>query len=108
MNHLLSLIIFTPLLAAAIVTVLTVIPMEKEQRNQIARIVALVASAACCVFGCFLWMAYDGSAAGKIQYIERMTWIPSLGIEYYVGVDGISVSMIILSTLVSLVATLAS
>jgi NADH-quinone oxidoreductase subunit M len=108
MNHLLSLVIFIPLLAAAGIAVLTTIPLSKPARDQLSRFIALGASAACCVLGIYLWLAYDGSAAGKIQYTERAVWIPSLGIEYFVGVDGISVSMIILSTLISFVATIAS
>jgi len=108
MNHFLSLVIFIPLLAAAAIGVLTLLPMEKEQRNQLSRYLAMAASAVCCVLGIYLWTIYDGNAVGKLQLVERYTWIPSLGIHYYVGVDGISVSMIILSTLVSFVATIAS
>ena len=108
MNHLLSLLIFIPALGAAAIVVSLAIPMGKEQRNQLSRAIALVASALSCAIGIYLWAAYDGSAEGKIQFLERGTWIPSLFIEYFVGVDGISVSMVILSTLISFVATIAS
>jgi NADH-quinone oxidoreductase subunit M len=108
MNHLLSLLIFIPALGAAAIGVSLAIPMGKEQRNQLSRAIALVASALSCVIGIYLWVAYDGTAEGKIQFLERATWIPSLYIEYFVGVDGISVSMVILSTLISFVATIAS
>jgi NADH-quinone oxidoreductase subunit M len=108
MSHFLSLIIFIPLLGAAAIALSMAVPMEKESRNQLARYIALFASAICCALGVMLWFSYDGSAAGKIQYIESATWIESLGIEYRVGVDGISVSMVILATLISFIATLAS
>src|SRR5689334_5127721 len=108
MSHLLSLIIFIPVLGAAAIGVTLAIPMEKEARNQTARWIALIASAIPCALGLYLWGAYQGGAPGAVSYVERGTWIPSLGIEYYVGVDGISVSMVILSTLISFVATIAS
>jgi NADH-quinone oxidoreductase subunit M len=82
--------------------------MSREKRDQFSRLIALLASAVSCVIGVYLWMRYDGNAEGKIQFLERLPWIPSLNIEYFVGVDGISVSMVILTALISLVATIAS
>ncbi|HVE86521.1 MAG TPA: NADH-quinone oxidoreductase subunit M, partial [Myxococcales bacterium] len=65
--------------------------------------------------GMYLWAAYHvvgGAGMGSLwsppQYVERVVWIPSMSIEYFVGVDGISVSMVILSTLISMVACIAS
>ncbi len=43
-----------------------------------------------------------------LQYVHHMAWIPSLGVEYFVGVDGISVVMVVLSALISFIAILAS
>src|SRR5215469_6752993 len=108
MNNLLSLLIFVPALGAAGIAVSLAFPMKKEQRDQLARWIALVASAISCVIGVYLWFTYDGNAEGKIQFLERGVWIPSLNIEYFVGVDGISVSLVILSTLISFIATIAS
>jgi NADH-quinone oxidoreductase subunit M len=42
------------------------------------------------------------------QLVERLAWIPALGIEYHLGVDGISVPMVVLTALLSFVAALAS
>src|SRR5216683_316708 len=108
MNNLLSLLIFIPSLGAGLIGVSLALPLRKEQRDQLARWIALVASAISCLIGIYLWITYDGSAVGKIQYLERSIWIPSLNIEYFVGVDGISVSLVILSTLISFIATIAS
>jgi NADH-quinone oxidoreductase subunit M len=107
MNNLLSFTIFVPLLGAAIIALLVAVPMDKARRDDASRWIALVASFLAFLAGLYLWMQFDGKA-GITQYVERATWIHDLGIEYYVGVDGISVSMVILSTLVSFIATIAS
>ena len=108
MDHLLSLIIFAPIVGVIAIGASLAVPMDKPQRDQFSRWVALICSGVAFVLGLYLWVVYDGSTAGKIQFIERATWIPSLHIEYFVGVDGISVSMVILSTLISFIATIAS
>src|SRR5215813_8493066 len=108
MNNLLSLLIFIPAIGAGLIGVSLAFPMRKQQRDQLSRWIALVASAIACAIGIYLWLAYDGRAEGKIQFMERAIWIPSLNIEYFVGVDGISVSLVILSTLISFIATIAS
>jgi NADH-quinone oxidoreductase subunit M len=111
----LSYIIFVPLLGAALIALSLAVPMEKPRRDNLARWIGLIASFIPFLLGIFLWVDYKaggnpgaGSLWSAPQYVERATWIPSLGIEYYVGVDGISVSMIILSTLISMVAAIAS
>ncbi len=108
MDRLLSLIIFAPVAGVIAIGVSLLFPISKPQRDQFSRWVALICSGIAFVLGLYLWTAYDGSTVGKIQFIERATWIQSLHIEYYVGVDGISVSMVILSTLISFIATIAS
>jgi NADH-quinone oxidoreductase subunit M len=105
-NHLLSFIIFVPLFGAALIALTLATPLPKSARDNAARWIALLTSALAMAGGISLWLKYNG--AGPLQYVERATWIPSLGIEYYIGVDGISVSMVILSTLISFVATIAS
>src|SRR5438132_3007563 len=100
--HLLSYIIFAPLLGAALIVVSMAVPMQKAARDQLARFIALAGSAIPFLLGIYLWYAYragGGPGMGSLwsppQYVERFVWIPSLSIEYFVGVDGISVSMVI-------------
>src|SRR3954470_9353046 len=113
--HLLSYIIFTPLAGAVAIAISLAFPMQKAAREQLSRYVALIASAIPFVLGIYLWIAYrvvGGAGMGSLwsqpQYVERAVWIPSMSIEYFVGVDGISVSMVILSTLISMIACIAS
>jgi NADH-quinone oxidoreductase subunit M len=81
--------------------------MPKAARDNLARYLALGASFLSLLGGVWLWSRYNGGAEG-MQFTERFTWIPSMGIEFAMGVDGISVSMVILSTIVSFIATIAS
>src|SRR6185295_9279027 len=100
---------------AALITLSMAFPMQKAAREQLSRYIAIVASAIPFVLGIYLWGAYKGTGGSPMgslwsqpQYVERFVWIPSLNIEYFVGVDGISVSMVILSTLISMIACIAS
>jgi NADH-quinone oxidoreductase subunit M len=50
---------------------------------------------------------FDGGK-GEMQLIERVAWIPAYGIEYHVGIDGISLFLVLLTTLLMPLAILAS
>ena len=65
------------------------------------------ASLASFVVSIFAWLDFDNSMAG-FQFVEKVDWIPSLGIQYYVGIDGISLFFVILSTFLTPVCVLAS
>jgi NADH-quinone oxidoreductase subunit M len=60
----------------------------------------------------FLWSLiiltrFDGSK-GEMQFVERLRWMPAFGIEYIVGIDGISLFLVLLTTLLTPLAILAS
>src|SRR5260370_18708677 len=46
-----------------------------------------------------LWQKFDATASG-LQIVERHAWIPSIGAEYLVGVDGLSLLLVLLTSLV--------
>lgn len=54
-----------------------------------------------------IWQKFD-SAEGAIQLAERLPWIPALGVEYFVGIDGISLVMVMLGAVVVPMAVLVS
>ncbi len=91
-EHLLSVLLFAPLAAAAVAAA---IPNER-----LLRWWALLASLAVAVVSVPLYTGYVATQAG-FQFVERHAWIPRLGIEYRLGVDGISVLLILLTTLVT-------
>src|SRR5947209_6899496 len=53
-----------------------------------------------------VWRNFDTSAGG-LQFIERHAWIPTIGAEYFVGVDGLSLLLVLLTALVVPFALLA-
>ncbi|PVV14921.1 MAG: NADH-quinone oxidoreductase subunit M [gamma proteobacterium symbiont of Ctena orbiculata] len=53
-----------------------------------------------------LWFAFDSSTS-VMQFVERVPWVPSFDIEYYMGVDGISMPLIILTTFITPLVVIA-
>jgi len=62
-----------------------------------------VISAACALA---LWRNFDATAAG-LQFVERHAWIPAVGAEYLVGIDGLSLLLVLLTSLIIPFALLA-
>ncbi|MFN2386375.1 MAG: NuoM family protein [Thermoanaerobaculia bacterium] len=54
-----------------------------------------------------LWFAFDRTAPG-FQFVETASWIPSLGVNYHFGIDGISLVLILLTTLTGAIAVYCS
>src|SRR5215813_12799431 len=91
--------IYTSFLGAA---VLAILPAANAR---VARIFALLTASAGLV--CAL-VGASHARAGEIQIITRVPWIPSLGIEYHLAADGISVVLICLTGLAAIAGTLFS
>jgi NADH-quinone oxidoreductase subunit M len=53
-----------------------------------------------------LWFAFESGSAA-IQFVERTAWIPSLKVEYFLGVDGISMPLILLTTFITIFVIIA-
>ncbi len=67
---------------------------------------ALLVSVLVAALGITMTIGFDRGASG-FQYIERYSWIPSLGISYQLGIDGISLILILLSVLLVPIVILA-
>ena len=100
----LSLVTFLPLVGVA---ALLLIRGEPDIVARNARFVALWASLITFVVSLLLWFRFDEAVAG-FQFVEKQPWIPSFGINYHMGVDGISVFFVILSTFLTPICVLAS
>jgi NADH-quinone oxidoreductase subunit M len=101
MNYYLSIILFTPLVGA-----LLILLVNKQNENAIrwiANITALIGFAVSVP----LWFWYDPQGA-EFQFTEHLPWIPSIGAEYFVGVDGLSTLLILLTTMMGFIAILSS
>ena len=71
-----------------------------------ARAVALLVSLATLVIS--LWIWFSVGTGGSMAFVERSAWVPDLGIEYHLGVDGLGALMLVLAALVTVIAVLAS
>ncbi|MFO1155904.1 MAG: NADH-quinone oxidoreductase subunit M [Rhodospirillales bacterium] len=100
----LSLVTFLPLLGAAFIMVIRGEP-DVVARN--ARNVALLTSCATFVLSLGIWFNFDAGTA-DFQFEERAVWMPAFNIAYHMGVDGISMPFVLLSTLLIPVCILAS
>ncbi|NGM23712.1 NADH-quinone oxidoreductase subunit M [Roseomonas stagni] len=100
----LSLVTFLPLAGALII--LTV-RGEDEVVARNARWTALWTSLITLALSLVLWVRFD-SASADFQFVEQAAWLPEFGVGYHMGVDGISVLFVLLSTLLTPLCILAS
>jgi len=100
-NNLLTLILFIPALSAVVVGLL---PNEEKK---LIRWVALIASLIPLVLSLVVWSKFDSSQVG-FQFEEQYTWYEAINSSYHVGVDGVSLTMVLLTTLLTPIAILAS
>jgi len=94
----LSLIVFLPLAAA-----LAIMILPTPWGRWIAGAVSLGVFALCVA----AFAVFDRSASGY-QLVEKVVWIPQWGVSYFLGVDGISLPMVVLTGLLTFIAVLAS
>jgi NADH-quinone oxidoreductase subunit M len=100
-SHLLTFILFSPTVAAAIIVLL---PRENVK---LIRWFAVLASLVPLGLGIWLWLSYDSSQAG-FQFTEQVAWYEAVNSSYHLGVDGISVPMVLLTTLLTPLALIIS
>jgi len=80
---------------------------DEERTAPLARNIALVVSLLVFAETLLLWSQFN-TASGDFQFIERHAWIPAFGIEYFVGVDGISLLLLVLTGFLTPLALLGS
>jgi len=78
-----------------------------EERDILIKQVALFSSCLTFLFSLFLWVFFDSSTT-KFQYIEYFCWFPSFNILFFLGIDGISLLFVILSTFLVFICILSS
>ncbi len=116
----LSLIVFLPIIAFFLILFLP------GTQKQIIRIVSLVAAIGQGILSLVIWNGYDSTKPGILageggnlhetfQFVERFDWITlefgrfgTLNIEYLLGVDGLSITMVILTALISIIGVVSS
>ena len=111
MGHTLTLMTFVPVLGAFVILLLP------KGRDELVRWVALATTTVPLLLAFNVWQSFD-RATSAMQFIERAPWINftaelgakqlPLNIEYYMGIDGLSVTMVLLTALLSWLCIIAS
>ena len=105
----LSIIVWSPILTAVIILLL---PKERKEN---ARMFALAATALGLLLAVYLYVDYNRnlpvpgtSWAETLRFVEEVPWVPSIGLNYIVGVDGLSTTLVLLTAVVGLGGVLIS
>lgn len=101
-NHLLSVILFFPVFAAL---VLLFLPKDE---TKLLRWAAFIFSLMPFVLTLVVWSRFDANGGATFQFEENYVWYAAINSNFHLGVDGISLSMVLLTTLLTPLAILAS
>ena len=102
MSVVLSLILWVPVAGAA--ALLFVSPDRVGMIRRVALAASLLAFAASLAAG----LAFDRAHAGVMQFVEVRPWIPSIGVTYHLGADGLSLPLVVLTTLLTVLCVIYS
>jgi NADH-quinone oxidoreductase subunit M len=101
---LLSLVTFLPIVGALFILT---IRGEAQMVARNARYVALWTSVITFVLSLLLWTGFDSGRAG-FQFVERVAWLPDFNISYHMGIDGMSLFFVLLSTFLTPICILSA
>jgi NADH-quinone oxidoreductase subunit M len=109
-RHILTIMAFLPLLGLIAIFVAHLMGYKKDEnlRWMTLGIMGVLLLLAVWLFGAFDPSFVKADGNDGYQFVERVVWIRSLHVEYYVGVDGISITMVLLTALISFVGVIAS
>jgi len=99
-GRLLSLLVWLPIIGGFIVLTL-------NDRVATAKWLSLIVSGLCLLLSVPLWTSFKTNTAA-MQFVERSPWISTIHAEYYLGVDGISMPLILLTTFTTVLIVIAS
>jgi NADH-quinone oxidoreductase subunit M len=98
--------LLTTLFLAPLIGAFIMIFIPKDEHKMI-RLVAATAALVSLVVAIYVYFAYD-KASGGLQFVENIPWTTDLGVSYFLGVDGISLPMVLLTALIGFTSIYAS
>ncbi len=101
MNHALTLITFIPLAGSALIL------LWPDAQRTLIKWIAVAATAPQVIIALALYAGFDTNTSA-LQFVEKYPWISSYNINYFMGVDGISISMVLLTALICFISVFAS
>ncbi|QGU32277.1 NADH-quinone oxidoreductase subunit M [Thermochromatium tepidum] len=97
---LLTLTIWLPIIGGLVVLA------SGDQEKTLSKWTALAFAVLTFVVSLGLWTGFDPTTA-EMQFVERASWIPSFNVEYFLGVDGLSMPLIVLTTFITIFVVIA-
>ncbi len=101
---LLSIVTFLPLIGVAAILLLK--PLRRESDVAVRRIA--LATTVITFIGTIIILLSFNPSIGRLQLVDRVQWIPAWGISYFVGVDGLSILFVLLTSFIMMLAVYAS
>src|SRR5262245_12988114 len=101
MDHILTIVTFVPLLGA-----LLLLPVSRG-RTQVFIKGATIIAGLDFLLSLPLWTRFSTGQSG-FQFVEKAPWIPSIGVQYFLGIDGISLLLVLLTTFLGFLSILSS
>ncbi|MGB3552677.1 MAG: NADH-quinone oxidoreductase subunit M [Candidatus Binatus sp.] len=101
MSHALTLITFVPIAGMVLILALP------DSMKNASKWIAVAATIPQLLIAIHLYENFD-TTTSAVQFAEKASWMPSYHISYFMGVDGISISMVLLTALIMFIATFAS
>ncbi len=105
-NYLLSTLVWLPIVGGIALLVIGDGGNARSSSASLMRVVALAATVATFLLSVGLYAGFDNAATG-MQFVERVEWVASLGAYYYLGVDGLSAPLILLTTFITPLVVIA-
>jgi len=102
MEYLLSIALWMPILAGILAY------FVGKANKELSRYIAIAVTVADLLISLFLWVSFDVSNASTFQFTENYPWIPTIGVTYYLGIDGLGLALLTLTTLLTAMAAIAS
>ncbi|ETW97078.1 MAG: NADH:ubiquinone oxidoreductase subunit M [Candidatus Entotheonella factor] len=98
----LSIMTYTPLLGALLIMFLV-----PKQDTHIIKAVATIFTLLTFAFSLYVWSLFE-LGTHEMQLVEQASWIPSIGVTYHFGIDGISILLVMLIAIISILVVLCS
>ncbi len=98
--------VLTSIMLAPVVGLLVILCLP-EKEKMVIKITAACTTFVSLVLSIYAYLSYDKSAGG-LQFVEKIPWVEEFGINYYVGVDGMSLPMVLLTSIVIFTGVFAS
>ncbi len=110
-STLLSWIVFIPIIGVTciltIVAIRSLFRIDKKSSDNASRLICLISTFIVFLLSLKLWAMFETSK-NTIQIVHRFIWIESFNVEYFLGIDGINIAMVILTTFITFIASIAS